>query len=155
MDWWVPIPKVELHAHLNGNIRNCTLLELARDLGEKGIIAFSDVQHVILKTLRSSYDATSTALHLSVQATIEGLRTKEVAVLVQNEGENTLKVNLTIPTSMDNSLQAFDSLNHQTKKLYEHLEDTDVAPAINHACLLCRLAKSSVGSIISFDVAST
>ncbi|KAM7463891.1 hypothetical protein LguiA_032012 [Lonicera macranthoides] len=42
---------------------------------------------------------------------------KEVAVLVQNEGENTLKVNLAIPTSMDSSLQAFELLNHQTKKI--------------------------------------
>lgn len=42
---------------------------------------------------------------------------KEVAVLVQNEGENTLKVNLTIPTSMDNSLQDFELLNNQTKKV--------------------------------------
>ncbi|KAM7500944.1 hypothetical protein LguiA_025358 [Lonicera macranthoides] len=53
MDWWVSIPKVELHAHLNGSIRNSTLLELARDLGEKGTIVFSDVEHVILKNDRS------------------------------------------------------------------------------------------------------
>ncbi|KAI3718739.1 hypothetical protein L6452_19621 [Arctium lappa] len=53
MDWWVSMPKVELHAHLNGSIRNSTLLELARDLGEKGTIVFSDFEHVIRKSDRS------------------------------------------------------------------------------------------------------
>ncbi|XP_021766909.1 adenosine deaminase-like protein isoform X1 [Chenopodium quinoa] len=53
MDWWVSMPKVELHAHLNGSVRNSTLLELAKELGEKGIIVFSEVEHVILKNDRS------------------------------------------------------------------------------------------------------
>ncbi|KAL0398740.1 UNVERIFIED_CONTAM: N6-mAMP deaminase [Sesamum radiatum] len=53
MEWCVSIPKIELHAHLNGSIRDSTLLELARDLGEKGAIVFSDVEHVILKNDRS------------------------------------------------------------------------------------------------------
>lgn len=52
-DWWMAMPKVELHAHLNGSIRDSTLLELARDLGEKGLVVFSDVEHVILKNDRS------------------------------------------------------------------------------------------------------
>lgn len=47
------MPKVELHAHLNGSVRDSTLLELARVLGEKGVIVFSDVEHVILKNERS------------------------------------------------------------------------------------------------------
>ncbi|CAO2823667.1 unnamed protein product [Amaranthus hypochondriacus] len=95
MDYWVSMPKVELHAHLNGSVRDSTLLylsltvslhfapflmifykfviimlhisfpilnvlvfvlnyrELAKELGEKGIILFSDVEHVILKNDRS------------------------------------------------------------------------------------------------------
>ncbi|KAI3765196.1 hypothetical protein L2E82_15224 [Cichorium intybus] len=53
MNWWVSMPKVELHAHLNGSIRNSTLLELARELGEKGTIVFSDFEHVIRKNDRS------------------------------------------------------------------------------------------------------
>ncbi|KAJ9562910.1 hypothetical protein OSB04_008070 [Centaurea solstitialis] len=53
MDWWISMPKVELHAHLNGSIRNSTLLELAKDLGEKGTIVFSDFEHVIRKNDRS------------------------------------------------------------------------------------------------------
>ncbi|KAA8515486.1 hypothetical protein F0562_018903 [Nyssa sinensis] len=53
MDWLVAMPKVELHAHLNGSIRDSTLLEFARVLGEKGTINFSDVEHVILKSDRS------------------------------------------------------------------------------------------------------
>ncbi|XP_062161417.1 N6-mAMP deaminase [Alnus glutinosa] len=53
MEWCISMPKVELHAHLNGSIRDSTLLELARVLGEKGIIVFSDVEHVILKNDRS------------------------------------------------------------------------------------------------------
>jgi adenosine deaminase len=53
MDWWVSLPKIELHAHLNGSIRNSTLLELAKGLGEKGTIVFSDVEHAILKKDRS------------------------------------------------------------------------------------------------------
>ncbi|GMH05323.1 hypothetical protein Nepgr_007163 [Nepenthes gracilis] len=51
--WWASMPKVELHAHLNGSIRDSTLLELGKALGEKGIIVFSDVEHVILKEDRS------------------------------------------------------------------------------------------------------
>ncbi|KAK4439317.1 N6-mAMP deaminase [Sesamum alatum] len=53
MEWCESMPKIELHAHLNGSIRDSTLLELARDLGEKGAIVFSDVEHVILKNDRS------------------------------------------------------------------------------------------------------
>ncbi|KAL6546731.1 hypothetical protein OROMI_022452 [Orobanche minor] len=53
MEWCVSMPKIELHAHLNGSIRDSTLLELARELGEKGAICFSDVEHVILKNDRA------------------------------------------------------------------------------------------------------
>ncbi|KAF5728595.1 adenosine/AMP deaminase family protein [Tripterygium wilfordii] len=53
MESWISMPKIELHAHLNGSIRDSTLLELARDLGEKGVIVFADVEHVILKNDRS------------------------------------------------------------------------------------------------------
>lgn len=53
MEWFRSIPKVELHAHLNGSIRDSTLLELARDLGQKGRVAFLDVEHVIMKNDRS------------------------------------------------------------------------------------------------------
>ncbi|KAL0542906.1 hypothetical protein IC582_017987 [Cucumis melo] len=53
MEWCQSIPKVELHAHLNGSIRDSTLLELARDLGETGVLVFSDFEHVILKSDRS------------------------------------------------------------------------------------------------------
>ncbi|CAH9059378.1 unnamed protein product [Cuscuta europaea] len=56
MDWWVSMPKLELHAHLNGSIRNSTLLELSKELEEKGVIVFSDVEHVILKNDRSLYE---------------------------------------------------------------------------------------------------
>lgn len=47
------MPKVELHAHLNGSIRNSTLLELSRVLGEKGVIVFEDVEHAIMTNNRS------------------------------------------------------------------------------------------------------
>ncbi|MED6146342.1 hypothetical protein PIB30_033546 [Stylosanthes scabra] len=53
MEWWMSMPKVELHAHLNGSIRDSTLLELARALGDKGLIDFPQVEHVILKNDRS------------------------------------------------------------------------------------------------------
>ncbi|XP_047253835.1 N6-mAMP deaminase isoform X1 [Capsicum annuum] len=53
MDWWVSMPKIELHAHLNGSIRDSTLLELAREVGDKGLVRFPDVEHVILKDDRS------------------------------------------------------------------------------------------------------
>lgn len=53
MEWWISMPKVELHAHLNGSIRDSTLLELAKALGEKDVILFSDVEHVIRKNDRS------------------------------------------------------------------------------------------------------
>ncbi|CAA7054172.1 unnamed protein product [Microthlaspi erraticum] len=53
MEWINPMPKIELHAHLNGSIRDSTLLELGRVLGEKGVIVFSDVEDVIRKNDRS------------------------------------------------------------------------------------------------------
>ncbi|GAV69115.1 A_deaminase domain-containing protein [Cephalotus follicularis] len=53
MEWTLSIPKIELHAHLNGSIRDPTLLELAKGLGDKDIINFSDVEGVILKNDRS------------------------------------------------------------------------------------------------------
>ncbi|XP_027087899.1 N6-mAMP deaminase-like [Coffea arabica] len=52
-EWWKTMPKIELHAHLNGSIRDSTLLELARELGDKGTIVFSDFEQVILKHDRS------------------------------------------------------------------------------------------------------
>ncbi|XP_059661932.1 N6-mAMP deaminase [Cornus florida] len=56
MDWYLSMPKVELHAHLNGSIRDSTLFELGRVLGEKGTINFSEVEHVILKNDRSLHE---------------------------------------------------------------------------------------------------
>ncbi|KAG9454104.1 hypothetical protein H6P81_007008 [Aristolochia fimbriata] len=53
MDWCFSQPKIELHAHLNGSIRNSTLLELAKVLGENNVIDFADVEDVILKDDRS------------------------------------------------------------------------------------------------------
>nr|XP_043625097.1 N6-mAMP deaminase isoform X2 [Erigeron canadensis] len=53
MEWWINMPKVELHAHLNGSIRNSTLLELAQELDKKGTVVFSDFEHVIRKNDRS------------------------------------------------------------------------------------------------------
>ncbi|KAK7359749.1 hypothetical protein VNO77_01714 [Canavalia gladiata] len=53
MDWCLSMPKVELHAHLNGSIRDSTRLELAKALGETGVINFSQVEHVIRKYNRS------------------------------------------------------------------------------------------------------
>ncbi|CAK8564357.1 unnamed protein product [Lathyrus sativus] len=53
MEWCMSMPKIELHAHLNGSIRDSTLLELAKALGHKGLIDFSQVEHVILKNDRS------------------------------------------------------------------------------------------------------
>ncbi|KAE8728823.1 putative cytochrome P450 [Hibiscus syriacus] len=56
MEWCVSMPKVELHAHLNGSVRNSTLFELARALGEKGVIVFSDVENVIMKDDRTLHE---------------------------------------------------------------------------------------------------
>ncbi|XP_047070476.1 N6-mAMP deaminase-like [Lolium rigidum] len=53
MEWCVALPKVELHAHLNGSIRNSTLLELAKQLGDQGLIVFEDFKDVIMKNSRS------------------------------------------------------------------------------------------------------
>uniref|UniRef100_A0ACD5Z162 Uncharacterized protein n=1 Tax=Avena sativa TaxID=4498 RepID=A0ACD5Z162_AVESA len=52
-EWCVALPKVELHAHLNGSVRNSTLLELAKQLGDKGVIVFEDFKDVIMKNSRS------------------------------------------------------------------------------------------------------
>ncbi|KAH1217606.1 Adenosine deaminase-like protein [Glycine max] len=53
MEWCVSMPKIELHAHLNGSIRDSTLLELTKALIGKGAINFSEVEHIILKYNRS------------------------------------------------------------------------------------------------------
>lgn len=53
LPWCRSLPKIELHAHLNGSIRSSTLLELAADLSRKGVIVFSDVKAIILKDDRS------------------------------------------------------------------------------------------------------
>jgi adenosine deaminase len=52
-EWCRCLPKVELHAHLNGSIRDATLLELARERSKKGQLVLSDVEDVILKDDRS------------------------------------------------------------------------------------------------------
>ncbi|KAL5197925.1 hypothetical protein ABZP36_001437 [Zizania latifolia] len=52
-EWCVALPKVELHAHLNGSVRDSTLLELAKQLSDKGLIVFEDVKGVIMKNGRS------------------------------------------------------------------------------------------------------
>ncbi|KAI3971951.1 hypothetical protein MKX01_030152 [Papaver californicum] len=52
LDWCLIQPKIELHAHLNGSVRDSTLLELARVLGERGVIDFTDVESVIPKADR-------------------------------------------------------------------------------------------------------
>uniref|UniRef100_A0A0C9RW55 TSA: Wollemia nobilis Ref_Wollemi_Transcript_9671_1593 transcribed RNA sequence n=1 Tax=Wollemia nobilis TaxID=56998 RepID=A0A0C9RW55_9CONI len=52
-EWCRRVPKVELHAHLNGSIRDSTLLELARERSKKGDLVLSDVEGVILKDDRS------------------------------------------------------------------------------------------------------
>ncbi|KAI5059082.1 hypothetical protein GOP47_0025401 [Adiantum capillus-veneris] len=51
--WCRALPKVELHAHLNGSARSSTLVELASGLGEKGLINFPEVQAILLKGDRS------------------------------------------------------------------------------------------------------
>ncbi|KAH7427991.1 hypothetical protein KP509_10G070500 [Ceratopteris richardii] len=53
MPWCRSIPKVELHAHLNGSIRSSTLLELASRFSKMGTINFHEVQAIILKGDRS------------------------------------------------------------------------------------------------------
>ncbi|KAK1678200.1 hypothetical protein QYE76_039048 [Lolium multiflorum] len=53
MEWCVALPKVELHAHLNGSVRNSTLLDLAKQLGDQGLIVFEDFKDVITKNSRS------------------------------------------------------------------------------------------------------
>ncbi|KAL1829813.1 hypothetical protein ACET3Z_008225 [Daucus carota] len=53
MEWCLTMPKIELHAHLNGSIRDSTLLGLAKALGDEGKIVFSEFEHVILKHDRS------------------------------------------------------------------------------------------------------
>ncbi|XP_037482103.1 N6-mAMP deaminase-like [Triticum dicoccoides] len=56
-EWCVALPKVELHAHLNGSVRNSpSCQELAKELGDKGVIVFEDVKDVIKKSLKSVKD---------------------------------------------------------------------------------------------------
>ncbi|XLR54126.1 hypothetical protein S83_004798 [Arachis hypogaea] len=38
MKWWVSMPKVELHTHLNGSIRDSTLLELIKALESRLLV---------------------------------------------------------------------------------------------------------------------
>ncbi|XP_020210358.1 adenosine deaminase-like protein [Cajanus cajan] len=52
-EWCKSMPKVELHAHLNGSIRDSTLLELTKGLSRKGVINSSEMEHIIKKYNRS------------------------------------------------------------------------------------------------------
>eukprot|EP00250_Pteridium_aquilinum_P026506 c33112_g1_i1 orf=44-1195(+) len=53
LPWCRSLPKVELHAHLNGSVRSSTLLELATGLSEKGLVNLPEVHAIILKGDRS------------------------------------------------------------------------------------------------------
>ncbi|KAJ4814571.1 Adenosine deaminase-like protein [Rhynchospora pubera] len=47
--WCHELPKVELHAHLNGSIRDSTLLELVNKHGDNGVLISKDVEQMILE----------------------------------------------------------------------------------------------------------
>jgi len=47
------LPKVELHAHLNGSIRASTLLELAYEHSKNGVVCYPDLEFIIKKDRRS------------------------------------------------------------------------------------------------------
>lgn len=55
--FWLPwcrcLPKVELHAHLNGSVRSSTLLELAIGLSKKGLVNLPELQAIIVNSDRS------------------------------------------------------------------------------------------------------
>jgi adenosine deaminase len=58
-EWCRELPKVELHTHLNGSIRDSTLLELVKNHGDNGIIVSKDVERMILEkgtSLRKCFD---------------------------------------------------------------------------------------------------
>ncbi|KAL6657118.1 hypothetical protein ACP70R_004898 [Stipagrostis hirtigluma subsp. patula] len=67
-EWCVALPKIELHAHLNGSVRNSTLLELAKQLDDKGVIVFEDVKDVIMKSVVEDF-AAENVVYLEIRTT--------------------------------------------------------------------------------------
>jgi adenosine deaminase len=47
------LPKLELHAHLNGSIRSSTLLELAAEHSQSGAVSYPELVSIIEKEKRS------------------------------------------------------------------------------------------------------
>ncbi|KAK6932335.1 Adenosine deaminase domain [Dillenia turbinata] len=78
MEWWTLVPKIELHAHLNGSIRDSTLLELARNLGDKGIViedfAAENVVYLELRTTPKRNDSIGMTKRGYMEAVLEGLK---------------------------------------------------------------------------------
>ncbi|KAG6478885.1 hypothetical protein ZIOFF_062330 [Zingiber officinale] len=68
-EWCKLLPKIELHAHLNGSVRDSTLLELAKVLGDEGVINFEDVVHVIMKI--AYFPLSFTSMSILVQALLQ------------------------------------------------------------------------------------
>ncbi|KAG6468352.1 hypothetical protein ZIOFF_073028 [Zingiber officinale] len=68
-EWCKLPPKIELHAHLNGSVRDSTLLELAKVLGDAGVVNFEDVVHVIMKI--AYFPLSFTSMSILVQALLQ------------------------------------------------------------------------------------
>ncbi|KAG6529763.1 hypothetical protein ZIOFF_011977 [Zingiber officinale] len=69
-EWCKLLPKIEPHAHLNGSVRDSTLLlELAKVLGDEGVINFEDVVHVIMKI--AYFPLSFTSMSILVQALLQ------------------------------------------------------------------------------------
>ncbi|KAG6503313.1 hypothetical protein ZIOFF_035624 [Zingiber officinale] len=96
-EWCKLLPKIELHAHLNGSVRDSTLLELAKVLGDEGVINFEDVVHVIMKSPIAKYNRV-------------------------NEGEKMDFEEFCAAAISPHHLEALDGWEQMTSTAFEHFE---------------------------------
>ncbi|XP_043696057.1 N6-mAMP deaminase isoform X1 [Telopea speciosissima] len=166
MESWFLLPKIELHAHLNGSIRNSTLLELARVLGDKGVLVFADVEHVIMKDDRSLPECFKLFDLIHILTTDHATVTRITKEVVEDfAAENTVYLELrTTPKKNEskgmskrsymeaviNGLRSIDAVNVVFTPACGRTE-ISISPTINDSCNDPTRRKIYVRLLLSID----
>ncbi|RWR93410.1 adenosine deaminase-like protein isoform X1 [Cinnamomum micranthum f. kanehirae] len=147
MEWCLAMPKIELHAHLNGSIRDSTLLELAKVLGEKGIIDFADVEHVIMKKVRSLTEC------FRLFDLIHTLTTDHETVtrITKEKNEAVGMSKRSYMEAVVDGLRAVDAVDVSLISSYQNPENSRLSPCVNGACTGKERRKIHVRLLLSID----
>ncbi|KAJ4951900.1 hypothetical protein NE237_028732 [Protea cynaroides] len=166
MEDWFLLPKIELHAHLNGSIRNSTLLELAKQLGDEGVLVFADVEHVIMKNRMSMAECFKLFDLIHVVTTDHATVTRITKEVVEDfAAENTVYLELrTTPKKNEskglskrsymeaviNGLRAIDTVDVYFTPASGSME-ISITPPINDSCNGSTRRKIYVRLLLSID----